>query len=180
MEVIRTVMLNIIVIVFFTTILDLILPETTFRSYIKMAMGFFVVLTILQPIATLLRHDTQAAMLQQMMHQAEYAADLPAAGSGNPEYNTIYETYYMSQMEQQYAMQTARQIQALLNLADYDVEQVECSYILTEGTDRKEEKQLMVLVYMTNCTASEQENIQESISGYFGLSAAQVQIVGGE
>lgn len=62
METIHTVMLNILVIVFLTTVLDLLLPESAMRGYIKMAMGFFVVLTILQPVIQLAAPE---AILQQ-------------------------------------------------------------------------------------------------------------------
>ena len=62
MELIRTVMLNVIAIVFFTTLLDALLPDGSMRSYLKMAMGFFVVLTFLQPVMQLLQPD---GMLQQ-------------------------------------------------------------------------------------------------------------------
>ncbi|MBQ5615993.1 MAG: stage III sporulation protein AF [Peptococcaceae bacterium] len=59
MEWIRTIMLNIVILVFFSVVLDFLLPEGSFRSYIKMAIGVFLVLTILQPVMQLLHiNDT--------------------------------------------------------------------------------------------------------------------------
>ena len=59
MEWIRTIMLNIVILVFFSAVLDFLLPEGSFRSYIKMAIGVFLVLTILQPVMQLLQiNDT--------------------------------------------------------------------------------------------------------------------------
>ena len=59
MEWIRTIMLNIVILVFFSAVLDFLLPEGSFRSYIKMAIGVFLVLTILQPVIQLLQiNDT--------------------------------------------------------------------------------------------------------------------------
>ena len=55
MELIRNIMLNIIILVFFTAILDYLLPEGSFRSYIKMAMGVILVLIILQPVVQILQ-----------------------------------------------------------------------------------------------------------------------------
>ncbi len=55
MEWIRTIMLNIIILVFFTATLDYLLPEGSFRSYIKMAMGVILVLIILQPVVQILQ-----------------------------------------------------------------------------------------------------------------------------
>ena len=50
MEWIRSIMLNIVILVFFSAVLDFLLPEGSFRSYIKMAMGVLLVLVILQPV----------------------------------------------------------------------------------------------------------------------------------
>jgi stage III sporulation protein AF len=55
MELIRNIMLNIIILVFFTATLDYLLPEGSFRSYIKMAMGVILVLIILQPVVQILQ-----------------------------------------------------------------------------------------------------------------------------
>ena len=55
MELIRNIMLNIIILVFFTATLDYLLPEGSFRSYIKMAMGVILVLIILQPVVPILQ-----------------------------------------------------------------------------------------------------------------------------
>lgn len=55
MEWIRTIMLNIVILVFFSAVLDFLLPEGSFRSYIKMAMGVILVLIILQPVVQILQ-----------------------------------------------------------------------------------------------------------------------------
>ena len=55
MELIRAIVLNLITFVFFAAILDFLLPDSSFRSYIKMAMGVFIVLTILQPVMQILQ-----------------------------------------------------------------------------------------------------------------------------
>ena len=55
MELIRNIMLNIVILVFFSAVLDFLLPEGSFRSYIKMAMGVILVLIILQPVVQILQ-----------------------------------------------------------------------------------------------------------------------------
>lgn len=57
MDALRAVMLNVLVIVFLTTVLDLLLPDGTMRRYVKMTMGFFVVLTLLQPVMQLVQPE---------------------------------------------------------------------------------------------------------------------------
>ncbi len=41
METLRAMMLNILVMIFLTTLLDFLLPEGSLRGYVKMTMGFF-------------------------------------------------------------------------------------------------------------------------------------------
>ena len=55
MDWIRSIMLNIVLLVFFSAVLDFLLPEGSFRSYIKMAMGVLLVLVILQPVMQILQ-----------------------------------------------------------------------------------------------------------------------------
>ena len=47
--------LHLTILVFFTATLDYLLPEGSFRSYIKMAMGVILVLIILQPVVQILQ-----------------------------------------------------------------------------------------------------------------------------
>ena len=67
MELIRELMLHVIVLVFFTTLLDLLLPDGTFRSYIKMVMGLFVVMSLLQPTISLLQRDNAVSVQQHIV-----------------------------------------------------------------------------------------------------------------
>ena len=55
METIRVIMLNIVALVFFAAVLDLLLPDSSFRRYIKMAVGVIIVLTVLQPVMQILQ-----------------------------------------------------------------------------------------------------------------------------
>ena len=68
MELLRTIMLNMIVLVFLAAVADWLLPNGSFRSYIKMAMGFFTVLILLQPVVQILQHDYGAELRQYIQH----------------------------------------------------------------------------------------------------------------
>ena len=52
---IRIILLNIVGLVFFAAVMEFLLPNSSFRNYIKMTVGVVIVLTILQPVAELLQ-----------------------------------------------------------------------------------------------------------------------------
>lgn len=175
MELIRTVMLNVIVLVFFATVLDLLLPDSSFRSYIKMAMGFFAVLTMLQPIVQILNTDYSVVAVEELK-QVEKAVvtnisdisnydALSKADSLNP---------YVLEAERQYGKQTEKQVYALLQLTDYNVEDVQCCFVSVEGENNQ--SQMMIHILLTQADKKEQSKVQTAISGYFGLDLSQVQI----
>ena len=66
MEQIRILMIQLIVVVFLTALLDLLLPNSTFRNEIKMFMGIFTVFLILQPATQLLQIDYRAVVEQKI------------------------------------------------------------------------------------------------------------------
>ena len=52
---IRIILLNIVGLVFFAAVMEFLLPNSSFRKYIKMTVGVVIVLTILQSVAELLQ-----------------------------------------------------------------------------------------------------------------------------
>ena len=81
METLRTVMLNILAIVFLTTLLDMLLPEGSLRSYVEMTMGFFVVLTLLQPVVRLAAPDQMLAQWQLLAPALQQTESLAVQGT---------------------------------------------------------------------------------------------------
>ena len=54
----RELVINVLVIIFLTTILDLLLPNGKMQPFIRMVMGLFVLITLLQPILKLINDDS--------------------------------------------------------------------------------------------------------------------------
>ena len=82
METVRVVMINLLVMIFFTTVLDLLLPEGSLRSYLKMTMGFFVMLTLLQPVLQLADPDNMAQKWQLSVPTVAGADNAAVQGDG--------------------------------------------------------------------------------------------------
>lgn len=153
MELVRSVMLNVIILVFFTTLLDLLLPVEGIRSYVKLAMGFITVLMLLQPVVQLLERNPREVLQNNALPVIVQETD--------------YTDWYIKQVEEQYAQQTAKQVEALLSLSNYTVESVHCTL----------EPEVMLTIQLSHCTDADLLKVQTSMSGYFGLLPSQVQVV---
>lgn len=53
----KELLINVTVIIFLTTVMDLLLPKSNMKAFIRMAMGLFIIVTILSPILDLLQKD---------------------------------------------------------------------------------------------------------------------------
>ena len=158
MELLRMVMLNVIAIVFLTTLLDLLLPEGSMRGYLKMALGFFVVLTLLQPVQQIFRPD---GMLQQwqLTFSDVYPETVPVQGSLYEEQQQNIHAAYQQKLEEQ--------VKALLLLSsDMEIFEVCCTvedYVL---------QQITITAFSESDSSS--ERIVQALSSYYGLEPAQI------
>ena len=54
----QELVINVLVIIFLTTILDLLLPDGKMQPFIRLVMGLFVLITILQPVLKIIDDDS--------------------------------------------------------------------------------------------------------------------------
>ncbi len=158
MELIRTMMLNVILIVFLTTLLDLLLPDGSMRSYVKMTMGFFVVLTLLQPVMQLLQPD---GILQQ------WQITMPAVdGELMAVQGTNYEEQ-QRQIDQLYQDKLNEQIESLLLLStELNQLHVDCTV--------EEQSLKQIQIFTAPGEQVEAARISQALSGYYGLDSGQI------
>lgn len=164
MELIRTVMLNVIVIVFLTTLLDLLLPEGTMRRYVKMTMGFFVVMTLLQPVMQILHPE---GLLHHWQLTVPSIAEDSVAVQGE-----LYEQQ-QRQIDQMYQETINQQITSLLLLST-ELENFSVDCVLEERCLKQ------IQLEVADGEALDTERIAQALSGYYGLSANQIIITAGE
>ena len=53
----KELLINVTVIIFLTTVLDMLLPEGKMQPFVRMVMGLFIIVTILSPILNLINKD---------------------------------------------------------------------------------------------------------------------------
>lgn len=161
METLRAMMLNILVMIFLTTLLDFLLPEGSLRGYVKMTMGFFVVLTLLQPIMQLANPEAMLAQWQLTMPETAMVDSLAVDGE-------IYQEQ-VQQLEQMYREKINEQVQSLLLLTT-DLEQVQVESVVDE--------QCLQQLHIQIPTDAEvdKQRITQALSGYYGLAAEQITV----
>ena len=161
MEMLRAMMLNILVMIFLTTMLDLLLPEGSLRGYVKMTMGFFVVLTLLQPVMQLANPEAMLAQWQLALPETTAADSIAVEGE-------VYQKQ-VQQLEQLYSEKLNEQVRSLLLLTT-DLEQVQVESAV-------EEQCLQQLHVQIPAGAEiDKERIAQALSGYYGLAAEQITV----
>ena len=161
MYALRAVMLNVLVIVFLTTVLDLLLPDGTMRRYVKMTMGFFVVLTLLQPVMQLVQPEGMLQQWQLSLPTLTAEGSLPAQGD-------VY-ARQRQQMEQLYAEKLEEQVASLLLLAtSLEDFTVDCTV--------KEQCLQQIRIRIPVGTAVDRQRLIQALSGYYGIGTGQIQI----
>ena len=161
MDALRAVMLNVLVIVFLTTVLDLLLPDGTMRRYVKMTMGFFVVLTLLQPVMQLVQPEGMLQQWQLSLPTLTAEGSMPAQGD-------VY-ARQRQQMEQLYAEKLEEQVASLLLLAtSLEDFTVDCTV--------KEQCLQQIRIGIPAGTAVDRQRPIQALSGYYGIGVGQIQI----
>ena len=67
MEYIKSYFLNIIAVILFTVVVEILTPNSSFKGYIKLVLGLLVIFTVINPITNLLNIDFPHFMKQMML-----------------------------------------------------------------------------------------------------------------
>lgn len=71
MEVLRNIVQSILIIILLTTLLEMLLPEGDMRSYVRLVMGLFVIMTVLNPVLVLFHNGISLDAFTFSSSQAE-------------------------------------------------------------------------------------------------------------
>lgn len=157
MELVRGVMLNMIIMVFVTTLLDLLLPNGSMRRYVKMVMGFFVVLTLLQPVIQLVSPDN---FLNNWQLTLPEMSDNAITAQGELE-------TAQKQVDRLYQQKVEEQITALLLLSsEWKQFTVHC---VVENACLQQ-----VVITVIDEEVLDRERMMQALCSYYGLEAEQI------
>ena len=163
---------NVIFIIFLTTAADLLMPASQLKGFVRLVMGLFIIITLLEPIGRILHSE---ALLGWML-----------PGEGNTYQESImaqsetYADYLNDQTVAQYETRLAQQIKGLLSLVS-EIEHCEVQVAVgpsqTEGALGEMEH---VTLWLTTASEAGQTALGEKVAGlltnYYGLPEEQLDI----
>lgn len=163
---------NVIFIIFLTTAADLLLPGSQLKGFVRLVMGLFIIITLLEPIGRLLHSD---ALLGWMLPGEGYLEQESIMAQSE-----TYENYLSEQTVAQYETRLAQQIKGLLSLVT-EIENCEVQVAVqpaqAEGALGEMEH---VTLWLTTASETEQTALGEKVSGllanYYGLPEEQLDI----
>ncbi|SMB94825.1 stage III sporulation protein AF [Desulfonispora thiosulfatigenes DSM 11270] len=120
---------NIAVIVLLTTFLDMLLPNTNLRKFIKVIMGLFIMVTILNPIISIFTNSESLSAWNFSLPENEDINTVLAEG----EKMSLAQN---SEATREYNYRIEKQIEALVHLIP-EVSRVNCQAILKSTEDLK-------------------------------------------
>lgn len=192
---------NIVLIVLLTTILDMLLPSHSMRSYVKVVMGLFILVSLLTPILSLLAKEQDFAVLA-WQQESFLPAELSIQQSGEK-----LTAVNKDLLRENYAHRLEVQMEALLKLLE-GVGEAEAEVTLKAGSRRggveeiqsvlvritREKKEEIIFIPPVNIddgsvdnepwkvvNDAEEERIttetKNTLSQYFGVAPAQIAVV---
>ncbi len=167
----KELLINVTVIIFLTTVMDLLLPKSNMKAFIRMALGLFIIVTILSPILDLQQKD---AWLDSWILTDNLTYDSESVMAAGEHLKAQNETRVL----EEYKLKLERQINGLVYLAD-DVTDcrtdVELSMEERLGEMGKIKK---VRIYLRDASASGEvaAKVKKMICAYYDLNEHLVEV----
>ena len=148
---------NVIFIIFLTTAADLLLPGSQLKGFVRLVMGLFIIITLLEPIGRLLHSE---ALLGWMLPSEGYLEQESIMAQSE-----TYENYLGEQTVAQYEIRLAQQIKGLLSLVT-EIETCEVQVAVepaqSEGALGEVEH---VTLWLTTAAETQQAALGEKVAG---------------
>ncbi len=159
METIRLLVQNLIVIIMLAVFLEMFLPQSDLRRYIRLVMGLLIIVAVLQAVSSLAKSSWQQALPEQIIDTEN--PGFPSLG----EITAAGENLNKDQSEQareKYRQSLARQISALVGIRS-DVEVVSAQVQTYDEPDSPKLGQIKKIILRLKNSASSTDDKKKSI-----------------
>ena len=172
---------NIVLIVLFANFIEMLLPNSKFRGYIRVVIGFFVILVIMVPIINLLNFQNQGWNFSLVNSNQASLEKILTAG------NKLREQE-QKQARSKYKTRLIKQMKAVIKL-NSKLEEVEVEIDLSNDN---QVKKIVVNTALTEVTPvqvninktkeiedkfqKQKENLKQLLLNLYGLNAEQIEI----
>ena len=162
---------NVIFIIFLTTAADLLLSGSQLKGFVRLVMGLFVIITLLEPIGRVLQSEALLGWV------------LPGEGVSGEEsimaQSETYQSYLTEQTVAQYESRLAQQIKGLLSLVE-EIETCEVQVAVKPLEERNALGQLETVSLWLTASAEGRPALAEKVTAllvnYYSLKEEQLDI----
>ena len=174
MEVVIEMIRNVVMIILLTTFLDMLLPSGSLKPFVKVIMGLFIMLSILNPVLSLFMNE-QGLEIFAWRDERSLAGFTTVLADSNRlnEVNAVL-------FRENYAARIALQMESMLKLL-FDMEDVHVEVVLEDGEKIADcglrgVSVTAKLMDPTKFAADSAEEIKNVLSNYFAIKPAQIKV----
>ncbi|HAU32170.1 MAG TPA: stage III sporulation protein AF, partial [Desulfotomaculum sp.] len=160
MESIRLLVQNLIVIIMLAVFLEMLLPQSDLRRYIRLVMGLLIIVAVLQAVSSLAKSNWRQALPEQAIGAESTGfpslSEITAAGEN-------LNKDQRAQAQEKYRQSLARQVSALVGVRS-DVEVVSTEVQIYDEPDSQKLGQIKKIFLRLKNSASSAEGEKKSIN----------------
>lgn len=175
MDVLSEIVRHVILIIFLTTFLEMIMPSSSMQRFVKVVMGLFILIAILNPLLNLLVEQRELdAFVWQQEELLQPQSDRILENSAH------FQKLNNDLVWGEYKRKIERHMESIVQTVQ-GVKEVQVNVKLAETVDGTTQYLEEVYVAVDNKdTQLSEEEIVKRLSQYYGLNERQIKIVGGE
>ncbi|WP_027340168.1 stage III sporulation protein AF [Halonatronum saccharophilum] len=178
MNVLRDWVRNIVLVILFANFIEILLPNSQMRKYVKVVMGFFIILVILNPLLSILEFGSgDYNIFESSIDDAPSFQRILSKGERMREED--------SQVRSDYKLALSKQIRAIIRL-NTDVENIgvdielgsanNIEQVVIRGEDKRVIPVEVNLEEEANKEESKDKDLKELIASLYGLSPNKVKV----
>lgn len=149
MEILQEMVRNIVVIVLITTFLDMLLPSSNMQRFVKVIMGLFILVSLLNPVIYLLDKNEEFEVLAWQYQGAEVDENILTKSK---ELETVNDML----LHENYVKRLERQIEALVKLVE-GVKEATIKVTLKTGSKNEQTESIEHVYVEVLCKDEERE-----------------------
>lgn len=169
METVRLLVQNLIVIIMLAVFLEMLLPQSDLRRYIRLVMGLLIIVAVLQAVSSLAKSSWKQALPEQAISAESPGfpslSEITAAGEN-------LNKDQRAQAQEQYRQSLARQVSALVGIRS-DVEVISAQVQTYDEPDSQKLGQIKKITLRLKNNASPAESEEKSIVSPVEIQAGE-------
>ena len=175
MEVIKELVRNVVIIILLTTFLDMLLPSGGMRPFVKVIMGLFVLISMLNPVLGFFQSEKEFEVFAWQQDKAMPGFTTVLSDSGR--LNDVNQEMFL----ENYATRVALQMESMIKLIE-GIEKIDVQLVLAGEQQAGSLGSIKSVIVTVKAIKAEEavdieQEIKEILTRYFALKLTQISIV---